>query len=546
MRRIFKSFLYIMLLFIPVVLSSAQEIKVKSIEVLQNDLTARTKPRQDLNGDNCALLKVVIPLNDLVFNGSKIRDVEHSAGIYYVYVPAGTKRLEVQHNQYYPAFITFSDFDIKIEKNVTYRVTLERTNPPGEPEPEYQFVSFEVSPTNASIEFDGEMLAVTDGTAQKLVEVGSSHHYKVSAPGMITQEGDVFVESATDKTVCSVDLKSNAAPVSVKLPVKVEIWINGEIKSTTGSWEGTLSADSYKFEAKLDGKVLGTTVVQIKQSDETQEISIKIDYATLILTSNTPSVFVEIDGEYVGNTPLILKELLPGVHKLKAYKDGFTSVDTNIEVVEKQSKELNIELEDMNKKAALEKSQREAQAQAQKEAKEREAREKAERQAREKAERASRQAAKKEKPAKAKSSGSFVVGADLGIQSLKTFSKIDMAYGAIAGYAGKIGGYGRFNSNLGMSFTSSGADVKVNRTTVAGGALFNLAELLYLYGGLGFSSRTLTESKGSEVFLTLPSRNIGIDAGAIMRFNFIGISAGAFIPVNVKASEIHVGVLFFF
>lgn len=105
---------------------SAQSIKVKSVEMMTNDLEARTSPKQDINGDYCALLKIDIPaLKDLKFAGW-VMSVAYTPGEYKVYVPKGTKKIKFNHEKYLPGEIILPE--PAIEKTV-YKVILELPAP---------------------------------------------------------------------------------------------------------------------------------------------------------------------------------------------------------------------------------------------------------------------------------------------------------------------------------------------------------------------------------------------------------------------------------
>ena len=103
----------------------AQEMEVKKFQETMSDLSARTNPRQDLNGDECALIKVQIASADVTFSGSVMGDVKFKGNEYWVYMPAGSKRLKVVHPSYLPLEITFEDYDVPTLKSKnTYVLTL--------------------------------------------------------------------------------------------------------------------------------------------------------------------------------------------------------------------------------------------------------------------------------------------------------------------------------------------------------------------------------------------------------------------------------------
>lgn len=104
----------------------AQELKVTRITSGQSDLGSRMEPRKDNNGSYCALVKLSAPgITGLSFNKNDVvGDVKYSNGVYYLYVPAGNKRIRYTHTQYYSGVIDFENFDIQLDEQATYEVRL--------------------------------------------------------------------------------------------------------------------------------------------------------------------------------------------------------------------------------------------------------------------------------------------------------------------------------------------------------------------------------------------------------------------------------------
>lgn len=104
-------------------LANAQEIKVKLMEYLPNDLAARTHPRPDVNGVNCALIRVVVPaVKDMKFDGWVVGDCSYQPGEYQVYVPEGAKKIKFRHENYEPGEIVFN---MPIQSQCVYKVVLD-------------------------------------------------------------------------------------------------------------------------------------------------------------------------------------------------------------------------------------------------------------------------------------------------------------------------------------------------------------------------------------------------------------------------------------
>lgn len=100
---------------------AAQEIQVKSFQKLERDLTARTKPRLDLNDNPCALIKIETTGKDFEFEGNVIGAPLYRKGEVQVYVTQGCRRLTLKHEKY---GVLRYEFPEKIEKQVVYELSI--------------------------------------------------------------------------------------------------------------------------------------------------------------------------------------------------------------------------------------------------------------------------------------------------------------------------------------------------------------------------------------------------------------------------------------
>lgn len=98
---------------------------VESFEPIPNDLIARTEPRTDLNDKLCAVIRVGIALQGVVFDGNTIGNPKYNTGEYLVYITNGSRQLTVRHDRFLPLTVTFSDYGIeRIEAGNVYRLTI--------------------------------------------------------------------------------------------------------------------------------------------------------------------------------------------------------------------------------------------------------------------------------------------------------------------------------------------------------------------------------------------------------------------------------------
>ena len=100
-------------------LCAQNTLQVTSFNELGLDLSHRTQPCEDINGNPCALVKVVNASGGCVFEGD-IAKKESKSGEIWLYIPTGTKRITIKRKSKTLRF----DFPEKIEY-ATYELTLQ-------------------------------------------------------------------------------------------------------------------------------------------------------------------------------------------------------------------------------------------------------------------------------------------------------------------------------------------------------------------------------------------------------------------------------------
>jgi formylglycine-generating enzyme required for sulfatase activity len=107
--------------------ATAQDLVVRTFEENNRDLSARVKERVDINGISCALVKIDLPLKNVVI--SAVGDVDYVVNTYWVYLAAGTKKLSLQHPDYHTLQVVFSDYDIQyVTSKTTYYMVVDLPN----------------------------------------------------------------------------------------------------------------------------------------------------------------------------------------------------------------------------------------------------------------------------------------------------------------------------------------------------------------------------------------------------------------------------------
>jgi formylglycine-generating enzyme required for sulfatase activity len=250
-----------------VIVMQAQNLAVQSFRMDETDLTANTAGTTviDQNGNKCALIKVETTLRGFTFDAGTLGVVktENHVGEVWVYVPEGVKRLSIFHEDYMP--IRDYDLGMMLRRARTYVLRLSASQQQAAEEaPTSQFVIFQVSPANATIELNGEILPVHNGSATKMMPFGS-YDYRVQAPDYMPQAGKVVVDDPQQPHVVSALLKREGEDRLVTvgsvtftmIPVKGGTFQMGATKEQTG-------------EARKDEKPVHTVTLDNFQIGETE------------------------------------------------------------------------------------------------------------------------------------------------------------------------------------------------------------------------------------------------------------------------------------
>lgn len=192
----------------------AQDYKVVSVEALPLDMTAREYNKQDEKGQRCAVFRIVTQNI-----APELREGFHfecdwssyvvahtlNEGEIWVWVSPGIKTLKIKHEKLGPWDLHLMQYLPKVESLFTYRIVLQGTANDNE-EIVQQYLTFQITPTNAMLEVDGEIWPVSwDGTARKRVKAGT-YAYLVQAPNYEKGVGEVVVGDTA--VVVRVSLKA--------------------------------------------------------------------------------------------------------------------------------------------------------------------------------------------------------------------------------------------------------------------------------------------------------------------------------------------------
>ena len=317
----------------------AQEMTVKSFELLSNDIIARTSPRNDRNGTPCAVIRVGIALQGVVFDGNTIGKPVYNTGEYLVYVPEGSRQITIRHNSYVPLTVAFADYGIdRVKSSTTYRLTvLTGGVTPSSQQPEGNFLVMNVTPATARVSIDnGESRPVNaDGTLKVFLQNGS-HSYKVEADGYLANNGSVSM-SGSRKQV-SVTLQSTKASLTVKTTTSgSKIYIDEDYKGTD-SWQGEFTPGTYLVEARKDGFRSSTKTVTLAKQ-QTESITLPVlqqIFGSMMVDYEPVDADVYLDNNLIGKSPNVFTNIAAGKHNIKISKAGYADYTGSVTIQENQ------------------------------------------------------------------------------------------------------------------------------------------------------------------------------------------------------------------
>lgn len=128
LQNIMDMFRRIIIILIIVMLGStynnAQELKLESVAMEMNPQTVSMQ-RKDLNGQVCALVKVIMPGEKVVFEGSLIGDCPYKTSEYWCYLSPGTKSLKIKYPNLRPLLIDFTEcFGMGVKDGRIYNIVV--------------------------------------------------------------------------------------------------------------------------------------------------------------------------------------------------------------------------------------------------------------------------------------------------------------------------------------------------------------------------------------------------------------------------------------
>ena len=320
-----------------------QDLKVRTMSVNANDLSASTYERKDLNGQACALVKVQLAAYGAKFEGNVIGDVAYKTGEYWVYMTEGSRELRIKHPNYLPLHITFSDYGVNtgVKSKQTYNLVVVKpaAYAANDDDDGTSYLIMTVTPKNSIVFIDDKLQTVNDGTMRARLSYGQ-HRYRVDANGYATEQGTV--EIGPGRKDMDIVLQSRMGTLSVNCATSgVQIYVNDQLKGTA-PWSGQLPPGTYLVEGRKQGSHPQRETVNLsEQADRTITLPALIaQVGRLDIDYQPVNVEVYLDGNLLGKSPDIFRNISVGSHEVELRYTGYTSKKERITIEEGKTAKL--------------------------------------------------------------------------------------------------------------------------------------------------------------------------------------------------------------
>ncbi|MBR5573401.1 MAG: leucine-rich repeat protein [Paludibacteraceae bacterium] len=148
-------------------------------------------------------------------------------------------------------------------------------------------------------------------------------------------------------TTLTPELSPNFVSITLSTDSESEIYVDGK-QYAKGSWIGTLELGEYSIEARKQYHRSVVKIVHITDNHANQTIEIDSPqpiYGSLHVKGTPSKASVYVDGKLVGNSPLIVNDLLIGEHEVRVEKDGCTVWKKTVKIAENEECIATYELE---------------------------------------------------------------------------------------------------------------------------------------------------------------------------------------------------------
>lgn len=309
---------------------SAQNISVKSFRSDLSDLSARSNPVKNENAQNCALLKIITTETGFSFEPDAMgicKDVEYKNGAaeIWLWLSPGSRRLTIAHpqlgqlrNYEYPEAINPSTVYVMELTTAKITTVIEEQN-------KQNYLRLSVSPIDAIVKIDGNVVVTNNGQYAKMLAVGK-HTCECYCSLFHSQTMD-FSINPDEKTSLNINLKPNYGYIKVTSSPEsgAAVFIEGRQVGTTPYTSDKLESKTYTvLVAKEMWQEEAKQIVVADSQTVTSDFILTPNFAEPTITCADTVAEIWINGEQKGQGHWSGR-LSAGAYKIEAKKKSHTT-----------------------------------------------------------------------------------------------------------------------------------------------------------------------------------------------------------------------------
>ena len=275
----------------------AQELTVKSFKLAENDISAQTQSRKDLNDRNCALVKVQFVGVISEVEGNVIKLLVKHGNETWVYMPQGSRQLTILTQSYLPVMVTFADYGVeKLESNRTYVLVM--TKPMASVGQQKQTLTIRYTPSSATVLVDNKMVRGSNGVARITLPVGQ-HTYIVASDGYESEEGMVKLKASAPS-----DLQIRLSKEAVAAASNANDVIQDNVSTSSTSSSSTQSATTSSDFSSISSVSSGSNEISIPVKNGISIDMVKVEAGTFMMGATSEMQYPEDDEKPVHQVTL--------------------------------------------------------------------------------------------------------------------------------------------------------------------------------------------------------------------------------------------------
>lgn len=204
-------------------------------------------------------------------------------------------------------------------------------------------VLIESKPEGAIVEAEGKQIGQTPLIIHD--QAIGKHSAILSKPGCISQEISWNVEDARPQAV-SANLFSNMGTLDIQsTPNNANVFLDGKPRGKTPFSE-KIEQGEHKIRVELKGyNSHEQNVIVTKDAKKNVTVTLQLLPGSLNVKTTPPGSSVTLNGQQYQNSPVEIKNLLPGDYKLKIEKEGYDPVERDIRITAGEASDVTIGLD---------------------------------------------------------------------------------------------------------------------------------------------------------------------------------------------------------